>query len=99
MMLLVDVGNTRVKWATLATGRLTPQLAATHAAWSTDEWRRELFAGSPIERVLAVTVAGPDTRNKLVSAAALAGIKQVDFVAVSAAQSGVRNAYPQPHLL
>ncbi len=99
MMLLVDVGNTRVKWATLAAGRLTPQLAATYAAWSTDDWHRELFAGSCIERVLAVTVAGPDTRNALVAAAALAGVTQVDFVAASAAQSGVRNAYPQPHLL
>jgi type III pantothenate kinase len=99
MMLLVDVGNTRVKWAILAAGRLTPQLAAAHAAWSTDDWHRELFAGSGIERVLAVTVAGPDTRSALVAAAALAGITQVDFVAASAAQSGVRNAYPQPHLL
>jgi type III pantothenate kinase len=73
--------------------------AAAHAAWSTDDWHRELFAGSGIERVLAVTVAGPDTRSALVAAAALAGITQVDFVAASAAQSGVRNAYPQPHLL
>ncbi len=99
MMLLVDVGNTRVKWATLAAGRLTPQLAAAYAAWSTDDWHRELFVGSDVERVLAVTVAGPDTRSALVAAAALAGVTQVDFVTASAAQSGVRNAYPQPHLL
>jgi len=99
MMLLVDVGNTRVKWATLAGGRLTTQQAAAYAAWSTDDWHRALFAGSRVERVLAVTVAGADTQRALLAAAAHAGIVQVDFVAASAAQSGVRNAYPQPHLL
>jgi type III pantothenate kinase len=99
MMLLVDVGNTRVKWATLAGGRLTPQQAAAYAAWSTQDWHRALFAGSRVERVLAVTVAGADSRRALLAAAAQAGIAQVDFVAASAAQSGLRNAYPQPHLL
>jgi pantothenate kinase type III len=34
MILLVDIGNTRVKWATQVDGRLSPQRAAGYAQWS-----------------------------------------------------------------
>ena len=34
MMLLVDIGNTRVKWATCQAGRLSPNSAAAHAQWT-----------------------------------------------------------------
>jgi type III pantothenate kinase len=99
MILLVDIGNTRVKWARFAEGRLAPQQAAPYAAWSIGDWQRELFDGPPVERALAVTVAGADSRHALAAAAHQAGVDRVDFVASSAEQAGVRNAYPQPHLL
>jgi type III pantothenate kinase len=98
-MLLVDVGNTRVKWAMRGDGHTSPQRAAEHAGWSVDDWRRELFDGPPVGRVLAATVAGADSRRALEAAARLAGALRVDFVASTAVMAGVRNAYPEPGLL
>jgi len=99
MILLVDIGNTRVKWATLVDGRLSPQRAAGYAQWSAVDWQHELFGGPPVERVLAATVAGGDSRRALEVAAREAGTMRVDFVASTAALAGVRNAYPDPGLL
>jgi type III pantothenate kinase len=99
MILLVDVGNTRVKWARLVDGRLSPQRAAGYAQWSAVDWQHELFDGPPVERVLAATVAGGDSRQALATAACNAGVGRVDFVAATAALAGVRNAYPAPGLL
>ena len=99
MMLLVDIGNTRVKWATHADGRLSPQRAAEHAVWTVADWQRELFRGQRIEDVLAATVAGDDSRRALEAAARSAGAARVEFVTSTAAAAGVRNAYSNPRLL
>lgn len=42
-ILLVDIGNTRVKWAHLVNGRLGRQHAAEHAGWTREDFARELF--------------------------------------------------------
>jgi type III pantothenate kinase len=99
MMLLVDIGNTRVKWATWSAGQLSPQRAAVHAAWLVHDWQRELFSGSQVGRVLAATVAGAASREALRAAAAVSGVTNIDFVASTASACGVTNAYPQPALL
>ena len=99
MILLVDVGNTRVKWATLAGGRQSPQRAAAYAQWSAAEWQRELFGGARVEHVVATTVAGSDSRVTLEAAARQAGTTNVVFVTSTAVMAGVRNAYPEPSLL
>ena len=99
MILLVDIGNTRVKWAMQSAGHTSPQRAAEHAQWSADDWQRELFDGLPVARVLAATVAGADSRRALETAARLAGTTRVEFVTSTAAMAGVRNAYPEPGLL
>ncbi len=100
MMLLVDIGNTRVKWATCADGALSSQRAAAHAGWSATDWQRALFEGSSgVERVVAATVAGTDTRRALESAAQAAGVRTVHFARSTPAAAGVRNAYHDPRLL
>ena len=99
MILFVDIGNTRVKWATQVDGRLSPQRAAEYAQWSAADWQRELFDGPPVERVLAATVAGVGSRLALETAARKAGTSRVDFVGSTAVLAGVRNAYPEPGLL
>ena len=96
MMLLVDIGNTRVKWASWSAGELAPQRAAEHAAWSVRDWQRELFAGTQVGRVLAATVAGAASRDALQAAAVASGVQDVEFVASTASACGVTNAYPQP---
>ncbi len=100
MRLLVDVGNTRVKWATYEGDRLSAQRAATHGTWSVDDWERELFDPRlRIGGVAAVAVAGEATRARLIEAAARRGIDDVVFHATTAEACGVRNAYCEPRLL
>jgi type III pantothenate kinase len=99
MMLLVDIGNTRVKWAAWSGGELAPQHAAEHAGWSARDWQRELFSGVQFERVWVATVAGASSRDALRAAAAASGVTDLEFVASTASACGVVNAYPQPGLL
>jgi type III pantothenate kinase len=99
-MLLVDIGNTRVKWATLiSSGETTPQRAATYTDWTSDDWQRQLFGTSRFDSLLVSTVAGSSTRQNLEIAAAHSGVDDVRFVASSARAAGVSNAYPYPTLL
>ena len=100
MMLLVDIGNSRVKWAAYDHGRIAAQRAAAHAQWNVEDWERALFDGATtVESVAAVSVAGASSRRALVEAAARRGIADVVFHASSSAACGVRNAYRDPSLL
>jgi type III pantothenate kinase len=101
MTLLVDVGNTRVKWARCDEhGRPGPLHAAGHADWGADEWQRALFADAPRhERVYAACVAGGERRRLLEQAAHSSGARAPVFVASTASAAGVRNAYSKPELL
>jgi type III pantothenate kinase len=42
-LLLVDIGNSRIKWARLGGGRLGPRRAAAHLGWSVGDYRRRLL--------------------------------------------------------
>ena len=97
--LLVDIGNSRVKWATLEQGRLGDQQAAEHCGWTLDDWRRVLFAQPGISRVLAATVAGGPSAEALRAAARLESGLDATFVATAREAGGVRNAYADPQLL
>jgi type III pantothenate kinase len=98
--LLVDVGNTRVKWTTLdEQGRLAPQQAAAHAQWQVTDWERALFATAGIGRVTVASVAGSASRRTLIEAASRRGVTDVRFVASTATACGVRNGYQDPSLL
>ncbi len=46
-MLLVDIGNTRVKWATLEAGLMSPQRAESHAQWDGSAVARCPVCGRP----------------------------------------------------
>ncbi len=98
-MLLVDLGNSRVKWASWRDGRLGEQRAATYAGWSVEDWQRTLFAEPGIERVVAARVGGGPDAAALDAAARRATAHPVEFVATTAEAGGVRNAYPDPGLL
>lgn len=98
-LLLVDVGNTRVKWATCEHGVLAPQQAAEHAGWSVADWVDRLFDRDHVTAVGAASVAGDDSKRALVAAAARRGVTDVRFVASTSQACGVRNAYPDPRLL
>lgn len=97
MMLLVDVGNTRVKWATRDAGGLAQQHAAAHADWSLGDVNQHLIAPSAVpERIFVSNVGGARMAGLLTAAAMGAwGITPI-FVHAAAAAGGVRNAYSEP---
>jgi type III pantothenate kinase len=99
VILLVDIGNSRVKWSVLDAGALAPQRAAAHAGWSDDDWRRELFTAPGIRRVVVASVAGPECVDRLRAAANAYPGCDVQVVVTSGEAGGVRNAYPEPRLL
>ncbi|HEX9208295.1 MAG TPA: type III pantothenate kinase [Steroidobacteraceae bacterium] len=98
-MLLVDIGNTRVKWAACSDGVLEPQQAAEYAHWTADDWQRNLIGARSFERAVVASVAGEQCARDLTAAAQRSGIAEVRFIAATAAAGGVRNAYPDPRLL
>jgi type III pantothenate kinase len=99
MMLLVDIGNSRVKWARLGPDGLGQQSAASYAGWTEVDWRAALFAGDRIERVLAASVAGPVAAAALDAAASRATGRPARFVTTTRAAAGVLNGYASPGLL
>ena len=89
VMLLVDIGNTRVKWATLEAGLMSPQRAESHAQWDGSAVARcTCLRQARSTRVIAASVAGSTSRVHLEQAAAASGIT-VQFVASSTQAAGV----------
>jgi type III pantothenate kinase len=99
MLLLVDIGNSRVKWARCARGVLGEQQAAEYADWTADDWRTALFRGAPVERVLAASVAGGASVEALDAAARAATGRGIERVTTQRAAAGVVNGYVDPGLL
>ena len=100
MLLLIDIGNTRIKWARFEQGKLQPQAAAPHADWSAATFvETVLHSGSRCDRVLVSNVSGPRMADIVRSAVAQAWQVEPEFVTSSATAAGLRNAYPQPQQL
>lgn len=100
MKLLIDIGNTRIKWARLDERGLGAASAAVHASWSREQARAQLTGSlERPERVLVSNVGG--TRiGELVSdvIGEVWGIR-AEFLQSTAVARGVRNAYPEPDKL
>jgi len=79
-VLLVDIGNTRIKWAYLDGGRIGRRQAAVHSAWSSATYARRLFDKAPAHLWVA-SVAAPEVNRALARAASRAGITAT-FVSV-----------------
>ena len=97
MLLLIDIGNTRIKWARLDRGVLGEQAAAVHADWTREDFVRHILNTGPrVERVFIGNVGGQ--RMGDLAHAAIHGTWQLEprFVHSPAAQAGIRNAYPEP---
>ena len=100
MILLIDIGNTRVKWARLDQGNLQPQAAIAHAGLGTEAFvAAVLQTGGRAERVLVSNVGGVRIADVVREAIGQTWQIEAEFVTSSAAAGGVRNAYPQPSKL
>jgi type III pantothenate kinase len=95
-VLLVDIGNTRIKWARLHGTRLGSSQAAVHSFWSSAAYARRLFGrGRHPTRLWVTSVAGPKVNRALAAAARHAGVAAT-FVTVPRQGGGVKVGYLEP---
>jgi type III pantothenate kinase len=100
MILLIDVGNTRIKWAIHGPDGLSAQQAAAHANWSVADIHQQITAQIPApQRILVSNVAGSRLAALLTDAAKDAWGMDPVFVQSTASACGVRNGYVQPDKL
>ncbi|MBS0367076.1 MAG: type III pantothenate kinase [Proteobacteria bacterium] len=102
-ILLVDIGNTRIKWVRVDGGRLGARHAAAHGNWKIADFSRRLFGdraragvrATAVTRVVASSVAGGRVDARLRSAARAYGVR-VHFVQSVRVGGGVRVGYAEP---
>jgi type III pantothenate kinase len=94
MKLLIDIGNTRVKWATCADGVFGKTGESVHRSASGTSPGAFLDAveGEP-ESVLAANVAGRETGDAIAVAVRDRWNLDMDFAATQPAAGDIRNAY------
>lgn len=94
--LLIDVGNTRIKWAHLGGAALSKGKAAVHSGWRSADYARHVFAGArSFERVVVASVAGSRVDRALATAARRAGVA-AEFLTVPRRGGGVTVGYAEP---
>jgi type III pantothenate kinase len=99
MAVLLDVGNTRLKWASLERGELAGRGSAVHRG-SLDAAIAAFEAALPAKpRIIASNVAGEAVAQRLASLVAARPGASLELVATSAERFGVRCAYADPSRL
>ncbi|HUX73146.1 MAG TPA: type III pantothenate kinase [Steroidobacteraceae bacterium] len=100
MILLIDVGNTRLKWAWLTSAGLSHQQAIVHRGAKPKFWTTALFeAAQKPERVLLANVAGEAMGKKLTRLTKKHFGLKAQFVAASPSFHELTNGYLDPTLL
>src|SRR5450631_721334 len=100
MILLVDVGNTRLKWAWLTNTGLSDQQAVVHRDAKPGMWTTALFeSGQKPRRVLLSNVAGPEMAKALTRLTKKVFRVKAEFVTAAAEFQGLTNGYLDPSLL
>src|SRR5437879_8587277 len=94
--LLVDLGNTRIKWARFDGERLGAPRAAAHSGWRAADYRRRLFGGrAPPGSMLVESVAGARL-HRMLAAAARRARERPRFVTVPRRAAGITVACLEP---
>ena len=100
MILVIDVGNTRLKWAWLTSTGLSDQQAVVHRDAKPGMWTSALFeSGQKPSRVLVSNVAGPAMAKTLTQLAKKKFKLTVEFVTATQEFQGLTNGYLDPALL
>src|SRR6185503_4246447 len=90
MALLIDVGNTRIKWARFEEGALQPQSASPHADWNAQTFIETILQrGARSDRVLVSNVAGARMADVVRAALAQAWQIEAEFVTSTAMAGGI----------
>ena len=90
---MLDVGNSRIKWAQLEGERWAQQGVADLGAWPA--LQQAFFALPQPDKILVSNVAGEQAAQQVIAACA-AWFCPVEFITASEEQCGVRNTYQQP---
>ncbi|MGH8173107.1 MAG: type III pantothenate kinase [Rhodanobacteraceae bacterium] len=105
MQLLIDLGNTRLKWSALAPG-VAPQLGAfAHADMERGDLDvsalldREWSALPRVQQIYAASVAPPDLDREIDAFVRRRFGIGAQFLQSPAHALGIRNAYAEPHRL
>lgn len=94
--LLIDIGNTRVKWAQQTEGGLTRARAARYTGWSAREFERVIGRTRGSERILVSSVAGAEVDAVLKRAARHLHAPEPQFVVTRRRACGVTVGYVEP---
>jgi len=100
MILLLDVGNTRLKWSWLTSSGLSDQQAIMHRDAKPGIWVSAVFeSGQRPARVLVSNVAGPAMAKRLTQLSRKKFKVGVEFVTAMPHFHGLTNGYLDPSLL
>ncbi|HEY5789370.1 MAG TPA: type III pantothenate kinase [Gammaproteobacteria bacterium] len=100
MKLLVDLGNTRLKWATLARGKLQAGEPSVHAGEALGRLLSRAWAGLPAPGAVVVSsVAGARRERQLRDWLRRRWQLEAEFLLPARRACGVVNAYPDPQRL
>lgn len=95
--LLVDIGNSRIKWAWLTGGRLGKARAAEYSGWEARNFaRRVIGSRRGVERILVSNVAADTVSDSLAAGARLAGAPEPEQVTTQRQACGVTVGYIDP---
>jgi type III pantothenate kinase len=96
MLLLIDIGNTRIKWATFDRDSLEAQQAVPHASWTLSECLAAFSALPMPKRVLASNVGGERVASIVRDASMQCWSIEPEFIHSTTVAGGITNAYPEP---
>src|SRR5271167_4446191 len=100
MILVIDVGNTRLKWAWLTSTGLSDQQAIVHRDAKPGVWTTALFDSGQIpSRVLVSNVAGPVMAKALTRLTRKKFRVAIEFITAAREFNGLTNGYLDPSLL
>ncbi|MDB6045504.1 MAG: type pantothenate kinase [Gammaproteobacteria bacterium] len=96
-VLLIDIGNTRIKWARFDGQCLGRQHAAVHSGWGGEDYaRRVIGSARGLERILVASVAGSRVDRSLALGARRARVAAPEFVASRRRAGGITVGYVEP---
>ncbi len=98
MNLLLDIGNSRIKWACNQQGRWLAENIALRTGEAADWDFLKTLPAEP-RRILAVCVAGPEIAEQCVAASRQLWSLEVEFAIALEQQRGLRNGYRDPEQL